>query len=305
MALKRRGYRPPLYRTPEARDFLMRDKVVGVVKELSGEGVVRAGAGDATLWVLSDASKDRYGDTVSVDGHQLDAYRRNPVLLWAHDSEAPPVGRIPDVYVESSGEEGRLMGKMGAGDWVPRDVQPFAWAVSQMVKLGFLNAVSIGFLPVEFTFNDDWTMNFKRQELLEVSVVPVPANANALAEARSKGFWIPEIDAWMERRLDERKPGPTLEIARNLWSITKRASVAMPGSHEEDEAELEGGDLVEVREMTDAVRENTAVQRELLDELRAERAERKSVAVTLERRTAIGRAGKRAAAIVARTLKKV
>jgi hypothetical protein len=58
-----------------------------------------------------------------------------------------------------------------------------------LVVDGFIAAGSVGFIPIEFNFssNPDRPMgiDFKRQELLEFSVVPVPANANALIEARS------------------------------------------------------------------------------------------------------------------------
>lgn len=299
---KKRGFRPALLSTPDARNILRAGEVCGVRKEVAG-GITRGSDGEqgALLWTLSDASKDRYGDVVSVDGWNTAAYARNPVLLWAHDTEAPPVGRIPDVFTEMKGDSGRLMGRMGEGDWVPRDVQPFAWAVGQMVQLGFLNAVSVGFLPEEFTFNDDWTMNFKAQELLEVSIVPVPANANALAEARSKGLWLPEIDTWLEKTIDCHKPGPSFEIAKTLWSITKRKAVAVHGEEETDDA---GAELPEIRELTEAVRENTAAHLELLEELRAERAERKSAGELLERQQNLKRAGRKAADLVSLALKK-
>jgi hypothetical protein len=54
---------------------------------------------------------------------------------------------------------------------------------------GFIKAGSVGFIPVEWKFADDKArpmgIDFKRQSLLEFSIVPVPANANALIEARS------------------------------------------------------------------------------------------------------------------------
>lgn len=300
--MKTRTARPPLLGSLEARELLRAGTVVGVRKEFAGAVTRSDDPAGPIVWTLSDASKDRYGDVVSTDGHQLENFQRNPVLLWAHDYNAPPVGRLSKVGVVGEGESARLQGTMAADDWVPREVQPFAWSVEQMVRLGFLNAVSIGFLPEEFTYNDDWSMNFKRQELLEVSVVPVPANANALAEARSKGLWSKDFDRWLERVIDEKKPGAPLEIARSVWSVVRPTSVQVPLEQDTDEP---GDDLAEVRELTEAVRENTAVQREVLAELRERTAREKSKAEALARQMALGRAARKAASVVADTLKKV
>jgi hypothetical protein len=49
-------------------------------------------------------------------------------------------------------------------------------------KKGFITAGSVGFIPLDYDFSDDRRggIDFHRQELLEFSVVPVPANANSL-----------------------------------------------------------------------------------------------------------------------------
>ena len=43
-------------------------------------------------FVASDESVDRYGDIIRASGWQLDNFRKNPVLLFAHDF-APASGR--------------------------------------------------------------------------------------------------------------------------------------------------------------------------------------------------------------------
>ena len=50
----------------------------------------------------------------------------------------------------------------------------------------------------------DWTYGYKflKQELLEFSAVPVPANAEALIQARSKGIDTLPFKAWAEEILD-------------------------------------------------------------------------------------------------------
>src|SRR5947208_1044841 len=44
-------------------------------------------------FVISTASVDREGDTVAPEGWVLQEYERNPVVLWAHDGEEPPIGQ--------------------------------------------------------------------------------------------------------------------------------------------------------------------------------------------------------------------
>jgi hypothetical protein len=60
------------------------------------------------------------------------------------------------------------------------------------VKAGFLKSGSVGFLPTSYKFSDDPDrpngIDFETQELLEFSITPVPADVNALIEARAKGL---------------------------------------------------------------------------------------------------------------------
>jgi Caudovirus prohead serine protease len=96
---------------------------------------------------------------------------------------------------------------MGTIEFVSPDLYPFGDTIYKLVVGGFINAVSVGFLPIEYSFvenNPDrgWGIDFKRQQLLEVSVCPIPANANALVEARSVGIDTPPLSQWAARALD-------------------------------------------------------------------------------------------------------
>ncbi len=146
------------------------------------------GARTATF-VASDESVDRYGDIIRASGWDLSHFKQNPVLLFGHDSSKVPVGRVTDIGVEGTRliatAEFRAEGKSAEAD-----------DVYDALQTGFLNAVSVGFLPTS-TPNPIWAADdlrhekwptgyeFTSQELLELSVVPVPANPQALALARS------------------------------------------------------------------------------------------------------------------------
>jgi HK97 family phage prohead protease len=134
---------------------------------------------------FSDGSLDRAGDTINPLGWELENFLKNPVALWAHDSHQPPVGRAVQVWADSTG----LYGDVQFAD---AGTYPFAETVYQLLKKRFLNAVSVGFMPLEYEFSDDperrGGVDFIRQELMEISVVPVPALASALVTERAKSL---------------------------------------------------------------------------------------------------------------------
>jgi HK97 family phage prohead protease len=147
-------------------------------------------------FVISTASIDREGDIIAVDGWELDRYKENPVVLWAHDYHTPPIAKAVDVSVK----DGVLV---TTDRFTPEDINPFGAMIYRMVKGGFLKATSVGFKPIEWTFNEDHRgYDFLRSELLEHSVVPVPANPEALVMASAVGIDLRPMREWVARMLD-------------------------------------------------------------------------------------------------------
>jgi hypothetical protein len=150
-------------------------------------------------WVFSDGSVDRMTDTIDPAGWQLDRYKSNPVILWAHDSEAPPIGMATAIGVQGK----RLVGDVRFAD---AETYEFADTIFRLVQGKFIRAGSVGFLPLEWKFAADKSrpngIDFKRQELLEFSICPIPANPNALNEARSMGIDTRPLVGWAEKILD-------------------------------------------------------------------------------------------------------
>lgn len=149
------------------------------------------------IFTISTASVDRMGDTIAVDGWKLDNYRKNPVVLWAHDSSSLPLARASKIWIEDN--------KLKAdAQFTPSGMARFNDTVFDMLKGKFLNATSVGFQPLKYAFTDDpqrrFGIDFMEQELLEFSIVCVPANQEALIEARAAGIDIePMIDAYAEQ----------------------------------------------------------------------------------------------------------
>ena len=139
-------------------------------------------------FLISTGSVDRDGDTINPKGWQLDHYKRSPVVLWSHDYTQMPIAKA--VAVEASDN-----GLAATAEFPPKGAYPFADTVYDMLKGGFLSATSVGFRPVEYETAKDRQHgnNFLKQELLEFSVVPVPANPEALMQ---RGISSEQADTW-------------------------------------------------------------------------------------------------------------
>lgn len=180
-------------------------------------------------FTLSTAAIDRERDTVRVEGWKLSAYRRNPVVLWAHDYRLPPLGQSVELPKAKDG-------KLVAGVRFDSDVSELARVVAALVDRGTLRACSVGFRPLKHVRNDErMGYDFEEQELLEWSIVPVPANPEALAEAKHAGVDLAPLRQWAEAML-EGEIGAGFWIARStlegIWttlaqSVSRRA--ASPG----------------------------------------------------------------------------
>ena len=146
-------------------------------------------------FVASSEAIDRYGDVIRVAGWDTRNYEQNPVFLWAHESDKPPIGKC--VGIEKDAEAGELVQKIQFAD---RDTYPFADTVFKLYKGGYLNAVSVGFMASAVKARYEETEDgpefagyeFLEQELMELSAVPVPANPEALGRAVQKGV----ISSW-------------------------------------------------------------------------------------------------------------
>jgi len=152
----------------------------GYVEIIKAEGNEEDGR--LGLCIISTETVDRQGDEIMVDGWDFKAFKKNPVMLWSHNSgwgdERPSIGRCEDIKVEG-----------GKVTFTPvfDMADEFAAKIYRKFKDKFLNAFSIGFRPLEYQFTDTG-VKFIKQEALEFSAVNVPANAEALVQLRSEGI---------------------------------------------------------------------------------------------------------------------
>lgn len=169
---------------------------------------------------ISDESVDRYDSILKADGWMLDNYRKNPVVLFGHCYDELPIGKDTGVRLT----DGRKL--IGRPQFAPREMNPLADSTYLMLLGGYLNASSVGFLPLEWTFDEGRNgYNIIRQELLEYSIVPVPANPNALIEARSAGINIDPIRDWAVELLDHAGAETSLIVPRRTLERAYRIVV--------------------------------------------------------------------------------
>lgn len=133
--------------------------------------------GDGLDFVISDGSLDRHGTRINPNGWELSAFKRNPIALFGH-SNGFPIGTWENLRVEGDRLVGRLvLAAKGTSARIDELVR--------LVEQGILRAVSVGFSALEFGVPGKSPYDYERQELLEVSLVSVPSNTNALKIARS------------------------------------------------------------------------------------------------------------------------
>jgi len=130
--------------------------------------------------VASDETKDRYRDIIRADGWDLKNFKKNPVLMFGHDYRQPPIGKVIDIGVRDK----KLVFK---AKFATAEEYPFADTIFKLYKGGYMKAFSVGFYPKEWKDLEDGGREYLKQELLEISAVPIPANPSAVTMAVEKG----------------------------------------------------------------------------------------------------------------------
>ena len=142
----------------------------------------------------SDETLDRYKEVIVASGWRLDNYLRNPVIQNAHQ-----YGDI--IFTIGRAEKTWVNGNALLQTWrFASNENPFAKIARDLYRGKFLQAASVGFIPLKWedhdpnptpNLNPNPTASVRRryteQELIEVSAVGIPANPNALTLAIKAG----------------------------------------------------------------------------------------------------------------------
>ncbi|MBU6411034.1 MAG: HK97 family phage prohead protease, partial [Verrucomicrobia bacterium] len=133
------------------------------------------GGGPCMDFIASDEATDRYGEAIDQNGWQLEHFRRNPVIADSHDYSS--VSRILGRAVRVEVREGRLHNRVEFCT-----ANPLGNLAYRMARGGFIRSQSVGFIPLEWEEGlgqDEPKRTYTRAELLEISLVAIPANPGA------------------------------------------------------------------------------------------------------------------------------
>lgn len=179
-------------------------------------------------FVLATEGRKADGLDLRMTGLDLTRYEGNPVLGYGHSywgRDSLPIGRVDRARIDG----GRLL-----GDLVFDQGDDFAVTVERKVRGGFLNAVSVGFDAHDI--GQDGVP--ARWELFETSVVPLPMDPDALADADGRQ---------LARALEGLRAGKVLSAKNSslvqaaVDALTALLEAATPAADEENGASSDEG----------------------------------------------------------------
>lgn len=119
----------------------------------------------------STSDTDRVGDVIVPDAWMkggLDNFKKNPIILFNHNY-GKPIGKATELEVDSRGLK------------ITCEISKSDPGIHTLIKDGVLTTFSVGFMIKEADYNDHTDGYIIRNaELLEVSVVSVPCNQEAV-----------------------------------------------------------------------------------------------------------------------------
>lgn len=137
-------------------------------------------------FIISDDLPDRMEEIVE-QSWQTENYEKNPIVLWGHDPSQPENVLGQSLGLETEKGKDGVTRTTSTVKFSDEGINPKADMVFKQIIAGILRTVSVGFIPHSFKTNDDNMDVLADNELLEFSVVPIPANPRAVALAYKEG----------------------------------------------------------------------------------------------------------------------
>lgn len=145
-------------------------------------------------------SPDRMGDIVEPLGVKF----KNPIpLLWQHDTKQP----VGSAKLGRPTEDGISFEARIPKVSEPGNLKDRLDEVWQSIKAGLVRGVSIGFKSLEMSFLKEGGIHFLETEVLELSLVTIPANAQATID-EIKAYDVKQMD------MDGMMPEPAMDEAQ-------------------------------------------------------------------------------------------
>ena len=183
-------------------------------------------------FVASDGSRDSAHTVLNQKGWDLTRFNRNPIIGYNHQIYGSWDTEDVDFVIGKGRayvEEERLLVDI---TFEPKEVNELAEKVYRKVLFGSINAVSVGFLPLgkghwgegdEAAREVNETYYYEGQQLLEISVVNIPANGNATKKGEEEAA--AELEA-LRAEAPAPAPAPDTKEAENRMKLLKAAATA-------------------------------------------------------------------------------
>ena len=155
------------------------------IKYLSITDVKAANKEDRIVeFVATKEIRDYEGDLIKVDGMDISKLKKTKSFLWNHMKLSPPIGKIIKIW-----KEGKTI--RGKAQMTSEEEYPFGYQIYKLIHGGYINNVSLSFLP------DYKTMEYKEDKkgkstrvinngiAIEVSAVNIGMNNATSIEAKS------------------------------------------------------------------------------------------------------------------------
>ncbi len=209
--------------------------------------IVERQALDANLYRVTIAANERVRQAPDLDfaGLSTENYTRNPVVMWAHDvvgrspSGGLPIGRTLGL---TKTPEGRVV-----ADFEFLSDDPFAQRVKNAWDKEFVRAASISWIPLESVPAGNGRWRDTRADLLEWSIVAVPADPDALREAHGRMI----THLVRESSEEEEDLSEATALIRVVVDGLRRGSGPLPRKA--------GDDFKKIRSIVEALREDLTV----------------------------------------------
>jgi hypothetical protein len=149
--------------------------------------IITEDLGDRSVqFTISKEVVDRDGDILRASGVDFTNYMKNPVFLSFHNSREFPLGKVTKFWVEGNTVKAIVyfptIEELSSDPANASEKAKLVDFCYHCYKTGMLNAVSVGFIPLEWIETENG-YDILKWELLEFSAVAVPANQDAIAEA--------------------------------------------------------------------------------------------------------------------------
>ncbi len=182
--------------------------------------------------IVTTADRDRDDDRLMPEGADLTAFRKNPALLWGHDYSELPIGTVERITADAN------RGLRARWRWLEGDAR--AERVKNAWSQGVVRAASIGFIPKQSQPNDFGGRDYTQWELLEVSLVAIPANPHATRVLKSLGLLEdPRKDLFLELKEEGEMFDVDLNQVRTLVKEAIRGAIRAPQYHDHPAWQLE------------------------------------------------------------------